>query len=64
MCWNITPFLFKENILIFPEPDTTARSISDLLQKEKQKINMFVSENTRNSYLEKREKSEIMARRN
>lgn len=31
MTWVITPFLFKENMLIFPE--TTARSLGDLLKK-------------------------------
>lgn len=41
MTWTITPFLFKENMLIFPE--TTARSLGDLLKKEKEKVNMFVS---------------------
>lgn len=31
MTWVITPFLFKENMLIFPE--TTANSLGDLLKK-------------------------------
>lgn len=45
MSWSITPFLFKENTLIFPE--ATSKSLGDLLKKEKEKLNMYVSENSR-----------------
>lgn len=31
MCWNICPFMFKENMLIFPEQ--TIRSFGDILKK-------------------------------
>ena len=61
MTWNITPFLFKENTLIFPE--ATSRSLGDLLKKEKQKMNMFVTENMRKNYVEKKEKSETNIRK-
>lgn len=61
MQWNITPFLFKENTLIFPE--ATSRSLGELLKKEKQKMNMFVTETARKDYVNRREKSEINTRK-
>lgn len=47
-------------MLIFPE--TTARSLGDLLKKEKEKINMFVSENSRKDYLQQRQRADSLGR--
>lgn len=60
MTWVITPFLFKENMLIFPE--TTARSLGDLLKKQKEKINMFVSEDSRKDYLKQKQRADSLPR--
>ena len=38
-------------MLIFPE--NTAKSLSDLLRKEKEKVNVFVSENSRRDYIQR-----------